>query len=119
MALSFTQTVYATVTTIVGTSQVPSVAIPDNCKSILVLNRGGNDALVGQLAAGPGAALIEGVSGFRIPATNGSITIPVGTISQRGTMDNAVSAGSGLLYDGLVAPTTLDIMYLCVTSGII
>jgi hypothetical protein len=116
VALSFTPTAYATVTTIVGTSQVPSVAIPDNCKSVLVTNRGANDCLVGQLAAGPGAALVEGVSGFRIVAGQ-SITIPIGTISQRGVMNNAATVGTGLLYDGLVGVTNLDIMYLCVTSG--
>jgi len=116
VAISFTQTAYAGVVTIVGASQVPSVAIPDNCKSVLVQNIGANDCLIGQLAAGPGAALVERVSGFRLLAGQ-SITIPIGTISQRGTMNNAVVIGSGLLYDGLVAPTTLDIMYLCITSG--
>ena len=116
MALSFTQTSYAGVTTIVGTSQVPSAAIPDNCKSILVTNVGTNDALVGQLAAGPGAALVERVSGTRLVA-GASITIPIGTISARGTMNNAVVVGSGLLYDGLVGATTLDIMYLNILGG--
>lgn len=117
MPISFTPTSYAGAVTVVGASTLPTPAgIPDNCRSILVTNVGLNDALIGQLAAGPGGPLVERVSSTRLVA-GASMTILVGTIGQRGTMNNAIVVGSELLYDSLVGVTTLDIMYLCVTVG--
>ena len=47
-----------------------------------------------------------------VPA-GGSLTIAVGTLTQRGTMDAAVQANAGLVYGSVGAAIGLQVLYLC------
>lgn len=100
--------------TVAGTSVTPSSPIPDNCKEVVILNRGTGDALVGIAAAGAGT-LTEGTNATRIPE-NASLRLGIGTIQDRGDM---AAAGSGLVYvgDGAATPV-LDITYVNVLGRI-
>lgn len=94
---------------VVGTAVAPSAPIPSNCISLVILNRGANDVLLGIAAPGVGT-LTEGVNSTRL-FSRSSITIPIGPISGRGAMDETILTGSGLVYSALVGATTLDITY--------
>lgn len=94
-----------------GTAVVPSSAIPDNCTQIVIYNRGANAALYGIAAPGVGT-LAEGTNAARIP-TNAALTLVIGGLADRGTMNQATVAGSGLVYDAVGGATTLDITYVC------
>lgn len=110
-------TTYAgAVVAVAGTAVAPSTPIPDNCKQVVVLNLGPVDALFGIAAPGVGA-LIERVNAARIPA-GGSISLGIGTIKERGIMDQAVTAGSGYVYDGVGGTPTLDLTYVNVLGTI-
>ena len=92
-----------------GTSVAPTTAQPENCHTVIILNRGPVDGLYGRGA--PGGALVERVSGNRLVA-GGSITLALGTALQRGIMDQAAVVGSGLVYDGVGGNPSFDITYL-------
>lgn len=94
---------------VVGTAVTPSSPIPDNCFAIVILNTGANAVLYG-IAAPGAAALTEGTNAARINA-GASLTIPIGSLSQRGIMDEVQLTGSGLVYSALVGATSLDITY--------
>jgi hypothetical protein len=112
MAVSSVPTSFALATVAVsGTAVAPSTAIPDNCHTVVILNRGAGDGLVGRAAPGAGA-LTEGTNATRIPA-NASLSLQLGTARVRGIMNNGDVAGSGLVYDGVGGTTpTFDILYL-------
>jgi hypothetical protein len=96
---------------VVGTSVSPGTAVPDNCKSIVILNTSAAVAgLVGIASPGAGT-LVEGPTGTRIPAGS-SITLNVGTSESRGIMDEAQVAGSGLVFATLGAAITFDVTYV-------
>ena len=98
-----------------GTSVAPSATIPDNCRTIIIFNRGTGAALFGRAAPGAGT-LTEGTNAARIP-DQGSISLEVGTLATRGSMVEATIAGSGLVYDGVGGTTpVLDITYINVLS---
>jgi hypothetical protein len=101
---------------VAGTAVSPSAPIPDNCKQIVILNRGPVDALFGIAAPGVGA-LTEGTNAARLPV-NGSISLGIGTIMERGSMDPATVAGSGLVYDGVAGTPTLDVTYVSVLGAL-
>ena len=106
--LTFAQAVVG----VAGTAVAPSNPQPSNCWAVVILNvAGAGDALVGIASPGVGT-LTEGVNATRIP-DGASLTLPLGTESVRGPMDESEVAGSGLVYTGVVGVTpTLDITYL-------
>jgi hypothetical protein len=111
MALAFLPLTFASATVAVaGTAVAPTAPVPDNCKTIILLNIGAGAALYG--IAEPGVALIEGVTGTRIPA-NGTLTLDIGTTAQRGPMDDGQVVGSGLVFDGVGGTTpVVQITYI-------
>ena len=91
-----------------GTSVAASAPVPDNCRSLVLLNVGANVALVG--LGVPGPALVDGSTAIQI-AVGRSLTIPLGDSLARGIMDQAQLAGSGLVFDAIGGAATIDIMY--------
>ena len=88
-----------------GTSVNPGTAIPDNCHTIVFLNRSAAQIiLIGQ--GGAGAALADDGSNTVIPAA-GSLTWLVGTMSLR------IDSLQNLIYDCDGATANCDITYLC------
>jgi hypothetical protein len=84
--------------------------MPDNCVGLSLKNTGGNAALFG--IGVPGGALIGGVSGNTL-LSNESISIPIGDVALRGVVDQAVLAGSGLIFDAVGGATTVEVLYQC------
>ena len=87
-----------------GTSVAAGTALPDNCHTVMFLNRSGNIVLIGNGAAG-GALADDGTS-TPLPA-NGSITLELGYLSQRPTdlLD--------FIFDAIGGAANVDISYLC------
>jgi hypothetical protein len=111
MALSF-NTVTRTRATVVaaGTAVSPGTAIPDNCHTIIFLNRdaaGGDTALIGQGTL-PAALADDGTSTALPPGA--SLTWEVGYLSQR------IDTLQNLIYDCDANAVNVDITYLC-TAG--
>ncbi|MBU6287408.1 MAG: hypothetical protein KGS10_04495 [Chloroflexi bacterium] len=98
-----------------GTSVSPSVAVPDNCVGLSLKNTGANPAIFG--VGVPGGALVGGVSGNTLLAGE-SVSLPIGTFAVRGVMDQAVLAGSGLIFDATGGATTVEILYQCQIGGV-
>lgn len=94
-----------------GTSVAPSVAIFDNTTNVLITNNGANAGLVGMDVGGPGTPLVAGVNAFPVPS-GANLSIPIGTQSQRGTVDQASVPGSGIIYDSGPGGTSFVMMYL-------
>ena len=111
MALSAFPVVFANAAAGNTTAVAPTVVIPDNCHTVVLYNSSANDAFVGRDAVG--VVLVEGTNATRLPSKS-SLTLAIGTLSQRGVMDEVLLSGSGLVYSssGLLA-VTIDITYLC------
>lgn len=92
-----------------GTSVAPSVPIFDNTTNVLITNTGANGGLVG--LGVPGIPLVAGVNGFPVPS-GANLSIPIGTQSQRGTVDQTSVPGSGIIYDSEPGGTSFVMMYL-------
>lgn len=97
-----------------GTSVAPSVPVPDNCIGLSLKNTGGNAAIFG--VGVPGGALVGGVSGNTLLAGE-SISLPIGDRALRGVMDQAILAGTGLIFDAAGGATTVEILYQCQIGG--
>lgn len=112
MALSSTWTTFASAAVAApGTSVAPSLAVPDNCHTILVFNTA--LALTGLIGrAIPPAALVAGTNAIRIPPLT-MFTLAVQTFFYRGPIDQAQLAGSGLAFDAIGGAITFDVQYLC------
>lgn len=106
MALSSSAVIRARAAVLVpGTSVAPSTPPPDNCHTILWLNRSGNLALIGNGA--PGGALADNGIASTALLANADLVWAVGTKSVRGTsLDD-------LIYDSVGGPANIDITYLC------
>lgn len=116
MANSTQPVVVTSAAAVAGSSVAPTTAIPDNCHTIILLNVSTTiPVLFGQAAAG--AALVEGTTGTRLPAS-GAISLAVGTIKQRGIMDPAIAPNNGLVYTGIGGAANIDITYLCGFGGL-
>ena len=116
MANSTQPVVVTAAAAVAGSSVAPTTAIPDNCHTIILLNTSATvAALFGQAAVGP--ALVEGTTGTRLPAS-GAISLAVGTIKQRGSMDPAVAPHLGLAYTGIGGAAGIDITYPCGFGGL-
>ena len=88
-----------------GTSVAPGTVIPDNCDTIIMLNRSAAQIIIiGQGAAG--GALADNGSNSVIPA-GGSLTWEVGVLSER------IDDLENLIYDCDAAAANCDITYLC------
>jgi hypothetical protein len=111
MALSAFPVVFANAASASTAAVAPTVVIPDNCHTVVLYNPTLVDAFVGR--ASVGTPLVEGTNSTRLPSKS-SLTLAIGTLAQRGVMDEALLAGSGLVYSssGLVA-TSVDITYVC------
>jgi hypothetical protein len=88
-----------------NTSVLASSPIPDNCHTIIFLNRSGNLVLIGNGAAG-GALVDNGVDSTPLLA-NAELTWAVGILSER------VSSLDDLIYDAIGGAANVDITYLC------
>lgn len=107
-------TVTSATVAVAATAVAPTTAIPDNCHTVVLQNRGTGDALVGRAAPGA-AALTENTNAFRLVA-NAAITLEIGVIAHRGSMVEADLAGSGLVYAGVAATPTIQIIYLSILA---
>jgi hypothetical protein len=97
---------------VAGTAVAPTLAVPDNCKTVIIRNAGVGDGLYG--IAAPGAAVLtENVNATRIPAS-ASLTLDIGTFVDRGPIDQAQVAGSGFVFVGVGAATPVfALQYVC------
>lgn len=105
--------VLASGTSVVAVNGTPAAfPVPDNCTTILVTNPNAA-AIVGLvgIATAP-AALTAGVNAQRIPPGT-TLTLSIGTIANRGSMDPAAVTGGGLVYDSIGGAVTLEITYIC------
>lgn len=110
MPNSYQAVVVTQAAAVVGSSVAPTAPIPDNCHTVILLNTSGaNAVLFGQAVAG--AALVEGTTGTRLPASS-SISLAVGTIKNRGEMSGAVGF-PGIVYTAIGGAAAVDITYLC------
>lgn len=104
MALSVSPFAVASATPFTNVAVAATVAVPDNCHSVIVYNPSTTTAgLIGQV--GPGVPLVAGTNAVSIPA-GASLTLAIGTISQRGTLDFGYGT-TGVL------PLPLQVLYLC------
>ena len=88
----------------------PAIPIPDNCHTVVVLNPSAADSvLVGEAAAG--TLLVAGTNAMSIPP-GASLSLAIGTLSQRGPMDPVVAPGKGLIYGTTGAALTAQVLYL-------
>lgn len=78
----------------------------------MIWNKGAADALLGIAAPGVGT-LVEGVNATRLPTLT-ALSLGIGLLVTRGIMDQAVVAGSGIVYAGIAGIGSLDITYVCV-----
>jgi hypothetical protein len=87
---------------------------PDNCHTLILLNTSTADAVLFGFGA-PGAALVEGTTGSRIPAGS-AVSLAIGTLTMRGDMTGgtkqviATSLGAGAV--------TVGITYVCQSGSI-
>lgn len=86
-----------------GTSVSPSTAVPDNCVALVIYNASTTETLYHGIGS-PGGALTPGVDAQPVPP-GGSLTLTLGDVGDRGIMDEAESAGSGLVFDATGAMT--------------
>jgi len=95
----------------------PVVGVPDNCHTIIVVNPIGNaDLLMAQAA--PGTVLAQPGNATRIP-TGTSLTLEVGTISERGVLAyDAVAGTTGFVYASAAGGVTVTLMYLCTFGAV-
>jgi hypothetical protein len=116
MALSTDWMSFATATVAApGVSVPPSVAVPDNCQGILVTNP--SATVTGLYGMGvPGGPIVVGPGGGRIPP-GASISLPIGTQSRRGVIDQGAQAGSGPIFDAIGGAVTLELTYLNVKGA--
>lgn len=111
MALSAFPVTFASATAATTTAVAPTVVIPDNCHTVVLFNPTATDAFIGRAAVG--AVLAEGANATRLPGTS-SLTLAIGTLAQRGVMDEVLLSGSGLVYSSsIMGATSVDITYLC------
>lgn len=87
---------------------------PDNCHTLILLNTSKTDDVLFGFGT-PGAALVEGTTGSRLPAGS-AISIAIGTISSRGDMTLASKQVLATSLGG--GPITVDITYVCQTGSI-
>jgi hypothetical protein len=87
-----------------GTSVAAGTAVPDNCHTIIFLNRSGNIVLIGNGAAG-GTLADDGTS-TPLPG-NASLTWEIGVMRTR------PSTLVDLIYDSIGGAANVDITYLC------
>lgn len=90
--------------TVVGTSVAPGTVVPDNCHTILLLNRTANVALWA-FGTAPNPLTDDGTSG--VIAGLGSLTLNCGVKSER------LTDWSTLIFDAVLNPTRVSITYLC------
>ena len=90
----------------------PGVNVPANCHTIIVVNPTGNpDVLMAQEP--PGTVLAQPGNATRIPGGT-SLTLEVGTISDRGVLAHDLVLGTtGFVYASAAGGVTCTIMYLC------
>lgn len=108
MALSTSTRVNARASCAVGVSVSPSTVIPDNCHTVVLLNRSAAQTII----VGQGAA------GFPIPDDGTNLAIPpsatltlnVGVLSER------LTDLTDLIYDCDGATADCDLTYLCVSG---
>lgn len=112
MALSTTPIQFALgAATVPGTSVAPSLAVPDNCHTIVLVNvSAANTGLFG--IATPPASLVDGTNAAQLPPL-GSVTLAAGPYAQRGPLDQAQVAGSGLAFDCIGGAARFNVIYLC------
>lgn len=85
--------------------------VPDNCDVVWVTNP--SSTLTGLVGVGTApAALTAGQNAQRV-APGVTVAMPIGRLGDRGYMNEATTAGSGLIYDSIGGALTLEITYYC------
>lgn len=90
----------------VGTTAVAAgTALPDNCYLIIIQNTGANTLLISDSGVAAGVTLTSGTNANPL-AAGATMSIPCGTLSERGPGQDMVYAASG-------GATTAVVTYLC------
>ena len=88
--------------------------MPDNCHTILVTNP--SAAVVGLVGRGTAPVpLVAGVNAQRVPPGS-TVTLSMGPIRDRGPIDEAQAAGSGIIFDATAA-LTLEVTFVNLIGG--
>lgn len=88
-----------------STAVAADLALPDNCYLIMVQNAGANTLLISDSGIEAGTTLVAGTNSSPL-AAGASLSLPCGTLSERG-------AGQDLVYGASGGATTAIISYLC------
>lgn len=92
-----------------GTSVAPATAIPDNCHTMILLNRSSSATILVAAGSAGGTIADNGSQLATIPAS-ASLTLAVGVLATR------VTSLENLIFDSSSGAANVDITYLC-TSG--
>ena len=91
------------VVAVAGTSVVPTLEIPDNCHTVVILNPDAtNTVLVGMGAAG---GALPAATSAPVP-TQSSLSLVVGPLNQR------ASAGTNLVFDTTAGAVNVNVIYV-------
>lgn len=92
-----------------GTSVAPATALPDNCHTMVLLNRAPGHTVFMSTGTPGGAIADNGTQLATIPAAS-SLTLAVGVLAERVTrLDN-------LIFDCDAGNANVDITYLCTSN---
>lgn len=91
-----------------GTSVAAGTAVPDNCYTILFINRSGNLVLIG-FGTAP-APLADNGTCTPLPG-NATLTLPIGILAER------CDLLADMIYDAVGGAANVDITYLCKLAG--
>lgn len=93
------------VSPISGTAVAAGLALPDNCYLVMIQNTGANTLLISDSGIAAATALVSGTNASPL-ASGATLSIPCGTLSERG-------AGQDMVYGASGGATTAVITYLC------
>lgn len=88
-----------------STAVAAGTALPDNCYLVMIQNTGANTLLISDSGIAAGVVLSSGVNANPL-ASGASLSLPCGTLSERGP-------GQDLVYGASGGATTAIITYLC------
>lgn len=106
MAIATTAFTHTSAAPVSNAGVVPVVAIPDNCREIIIQNSTANQGFVAQAAA----ATVLTVTNSILVNAGTTVVLSAGTIKQRGSLDPAASV-NGLVY-GMTGGGTMTITYV-------
>jgi hypothetical protein len=90
-------------------SVAASLAVPDNCPEVLLLNTSAANAVLYGLGQPGVTVLVEGTTAARLPA-GASVTLAIGMLGDR---ESLAGATLQLIFQDLGAAVTVDVTYTC------